>query len=98
MNDAQGDPSGHELAEEILNYLREHPGAEDTLEGIEDWWMLERNIKSLTSRLRVALDWLVETGALIPRVSHDSRTCYRVNPSWKGFQSQSEKGNDAADS
>jgi hypothetical protein len=84
MSDTNEDSSSFELAEEILGYLQEHPDAEDTLEGIEDWWMLERNIKSLTSRLQAALAYLVSSGFLIQRVSQDSRTYYRVNPSWKG--------------
>jgi len=30
--------------QEILEYLRKHPEASDTLEGIAEWWLLNQRI------------------------------------------------------
>src|SRR5271166_5835979 len=47
------------LARHILRYLREHPGAQDTLEGIVVWWVSERAIKHWLPHVRKSLAALV---------------------------------------
>jgi hypothetical protein len=46
------------LAEEILRYLRRHPGAQDTLAGIARWWIARQRIHELTERVRAAMNVL----------------------------------------
>ena len=66
-------------AYDILAYLAEHPDAEDTLEGIMQWWLLEQRIKHWTAEAQSALDELVEEGLVLVRRDSDGRAHYRLN-------------------
>ncbi len=68
------------LAHEILAYLAEHPLAQDTLEGILEWWLLDRQIVHQTSAVKSALEELVANGLVLETHANDSRAHYRVNP------------------
>lgn len=64
---------------EILGYLADHPEAQDTVEGIMEWWLLEQRIKIATTEVRVALEQLVAKELLITREGRAERVSYRVN-------------------
>lgn len=49
----------------ILDYLIDHPHAQDTLSGIVDWWVMESYIKWSTEEARKVIDDLVGRGLLI---------------------------------
>ena len=68
-----------QIAYQILEYLVDHPEAQDTLEGIVEWWLLERTIKSQTLSVREALGMLVAERLVIESKGKDARTHYRVN-------------------
>lgn len=68
-----------EIAYEILAYLSENPDAQDTLEGIIEWWLLERRIRSETRNVKEALARLIADGQLVERTGKDQRIHYRVN-------------------
>ena len=68
-----------ELAAEILQYLVDHPNAQDTLKGIVTWWLLERTIKHQTAFVKEVLDNLVANGLVIAQQGSDSRTLYKIN-------------------
>lgn len=68
-----------QLAYEILQYLIDNPNAQDTLEGIVSWWLLERAIKHQTVLVKEALTTLLEGGLVIARQGSDSRTHYKIN-------------------
>lgn len=67
------------ITHEILAYLVEHPEAQDTLEGIVGWWLLEQEIKRQTVKVKKALAELVAKGLVLERQGKDSRTFYRIN-------------------
>ena len=67
------------IAYEILQYLIDNPKAQDTLEGIVTWWLLERTIKQQTVSVKEALAMLVADGLVIERTGTDSRTYYKIN-------------------
>jgi Fe2+ or Zn2+ uptake regulation protein len=67
------------LSDDVLSYLIEHGDAQDTLEGIVEWWLMEQSIVTRTAQVREALDDLVAAGLLLERRSQDSRTHYRIN-------------------
>jgi DNA-binding PadR family transcriptional regulator len=67
------------IAREILAYLAEYPDAQDTLEGIVEWWLLDQAIKNRTKNVKEALAELVAEGLVIEREGRDGRIHYRVN-------------------
>jgi Fe2+ or Zn2+ uptake regulation protein len=69
------------LARQILRYLREHPEAQDTVEGIMVWWVSERAIKQWLPQVRGSLETLVRHGYLEKRNMGDGSVLYRLNPS-----------------
>jgi hypothetical protein len=71
---------GSHLAHQILAYLAEHPLAQDTLEGIMEWWLLDREIVHQTSAVTIALEELVAKGLILETRAKDSRAHYRLNP------------------
>ena len=68
-----------EIARDILAYLISHPGAQDTLEGIVEWWLLEQRIRHQMAIVQEALSDLVAENLVLRRQGKDSRTHYRVN-------------------
>jgi len=69
-----------QIAHEVLEYLAEHPEAQDTLEGIIEWWLLEREIKRQTALVKEALADLVAEGLLLEcRGKGDALSRYQVN-------------------
>jgi hypothetical protein len=69
------------IGNEILAYLLDHPKAQDTLEGIVEWWLLERAIKFQETQVKKALADLVAKGLVIEQKGNDSKIHYRVNQS-----------------
>jgi len=68
-----------EIVHEILTYLVDHPDAQDTLEGIVEWWLLERKIKSETIRVKEVLAELVRKELVIEHRRSDSQISYSIN-------------------
>ncbi|MBC8029047.1 MAG: hypothetical protein H7Z16_02965 [Pyrinomonadaceae bacterium] len=68
-----------QIAYEILQYLIDNPKAQDTLEGIVTWWLLERTIKQQTLLVKEALAMLVKDRLVLAQTGNDSRTHYKIN-------------------
>jgi hypothetical protein len=67
------------VAHELLAYLGEYPEAQDTLEGIVEWWLLEREITKQTAAVQEALAELVMRNLVLERKGGDERIHYRLN-------------------
>lgn len=67
------------LAYDILAYLNEHGDAQDTVEGIAEWWLLRQSISRCASNVEETLDGLVEAGLLLRQRAADSRVLYQLN-------------------
>lgn len=67
----------------ILEYLADHPDAEDTLEGIMGWWLLEQKIKYETARVKETLGDLVNKGIVVECRTENLPVRYRMNKSKK---------------
>lgn len=68
-----------EISRDVLGYLIDNPKAQDTLEGIVEWWLLEKKIESRTSKVREALSELAAKGLILERTGPDSRVRYLIN-------------------
>lgn len=58
----------------------EHPGAQDSFEGIVQWWILERSLKAWLPVITEAVAELVEQGLLERRATSNGTVLYRMNP------------------
>ncbi|MBI3796369.1 MAG: hypothetical protein HY268_05270 [Deltaproteobacteria bacterium] len=67
------------IAYEILSYLVKHTAAQDTVEGIVEWWLLEQKIKRHTAQVKNALAELVAQGLVLEQLGKDARVHYRMN-------------------
>jgi hypothetical protein len=67
------------VARGILEYLRRHPEAQDTVAGIAEWWLPEEKIQTRTRTVEEALAELVARNLVIGRTSTDSQIHYRIN-------------------
>ncbi len=66
------------VAQAILDYLREHPDAQDTLAGITEWWLPEQEIKTRTANVKEALDELVTAELISEHQGKDAQISYRL--------------------
>ena len=71
--------NGFEIEREILAYLIDHPEANDTLDGIAQWWLLERKIYYHLIKVREALNELVAKGYLIQNAGSGKCIRYKVD-------------------
>ena len=79
MNPGPSTTNQPRIGYQLMTYLVEHPEAQDTLEGIMEWWLLERQIKFQTDRVKDALSELVSRGMILEQKGSDSQTRYRIN-------------------
>lgn len=69
-----------QLALQILSYLADNPKAEDTLEGIVDWWLLQQRIEFAVVEVKKALSHLI-TQNFVQEISGPGKhNLYRINP------------------
>ena len=69
-----------ELAQEIRAYLDEHAEAADGLEGVVQWWIVQRRFLRGVRAVSRALDHLVDSGELERVAGPDGRPLYRAGP------------------
>ena len=67
------------IAQDILSYLLRHTAAEDTVEGIVEWWLLEEKIEHRTKEVQRVLDEMVVKELIVARESKDLKIHYRIN-------------------
>lgn len=73
---ARGTVKNDEVAEQILEYLRGHPHACDTLEGIARWWIMDQRLCESVLIVQQALGWLKAKRLVLERTMPDGRTLY----------------------
>ncbi|MDQ2922301.1 MAG: DUF4364 family protein [Acidobacteriota bacterium] len=66
------------VAQAILDYLRKHPQAQDTLAGIAEWWLPEQGIENRKASVKEALDELVAEGLISEHEGKDAQISYRI--------------------
>jgi hypothetical protein len=73
------DTPSRPLADEVLAYLVRHPQAQDTMEGIAEWWLLEQRIRCTVANVENTLRDLVDRDFLVVRHCLEGRTYYGLN-------------------
>jgi hypothetical protein len=76
---AYSDFDKHEIELEILEYFLKNPNAQDTFEGIAEWWLLETYIRKQSALVKQALSELVNQGLVIEIQDSNAQIHYRVN-------------------
>jgi Fe2+ or Zn2+ uptake regulation protein len=71
--DARVDPR-----QEIIEYLRRHPEAADTVDGILDWWMPAQRHENTMMEIQQALREFVERGLIEEVVLGNGNRLYRL--------------------
>ena len=74
------DPRLPSPAPEILDYLARHPEAQDTIDGILHWWVLDACVRKWAPKIAKTVAQLVEQGFLEEKRSADGKVFYRVSP------------------
>ncbi len=72
-------PDKSHITQEILAYLLEHPEAQDTLDGIVQWWLLDRKIRYQQKKVKEAIGDLVAKEIIIEQKKPGRESRYRVN-------------------
>ncbi len=67
------------VALQILAHLSWHRDAQDTVEGITEWWSLEQRIRVRTTALQEGLAELVDRRMVVEQRGRDGRTHYKAN-------------------
>ena len=66
------------VCELITEYLARYPQAEDCVESITEWWILEQTIRVEMNKVRQALERLIERNVVQERRRIDGRATYRT--------------------
>jgi hypothetical protein len=67
------------IVRDLLTYLAAHHQAQDTLEGIAHWWLLEQEVTRRITEVQAALEGLVKDGFVVECRGEDGRTRYKIN-------------------
>ncbi len=66
----------NEIVQRILEYLREHPQAGDTLEGIAKWWLMCQQLSDRVVSVQRSLEVLKAQGVILEHKRPDGRSFY----------------------
>ena len=83
------------MAEDILRYLRNHPQARDTLDGIHDWWLLRERYRQKRALVQQALEYMVGQDLVARTTNPDGVTIYEAAPRLRA--GKPEAGDDVDD-
>ena len=68
-----------------MDYLVRHPDAQDTIDGILHWWVLDSCIRNWAPKIVETVAELVKLGFIEEQPSADGHVFYRISP---GYLSQ----------
>ncbi|MGD2085158.1 MAG: hypothetical protein PVH61_03145 [Candidatus Aminicenantes bacterium] len=66
------------LAQRIISYLKKHPEAGDTLEGIVTWWLEQERIDRVVDDVADILRSLEKKGTLQAHRTQTGATIYKI--------------------
>lgn len=65
------------MTEAILEYLKEHPRASDTLEGIAEWWIMRQQVRVEITTLQKVLRQLLKND-LLEKIGKGREAIYQL--------------------
>lgn len=68
----------HHLADEIRRYLKRHPKAADTAEGVATWWLLQQRFHDSLLQVTEALEHLATEGTVEILEQQNGKKIYRL--------------------
>jgi hypothetical protein len=68
------------LAEEIAEYIAQHPNAADAIDGIMQWWLPDQRPGKTRERVQAALELLERRGMVASSVHKDGHVIYAARP------------------
>jgi hypothetical protein len=83
------DPRLPSPAAEILDYLARHPDAQDTIDGILHWWVLDTYVQNWGPKIAETVAQLVQRGYLEEKPSSDGKVFYHISPRYLSTLQQS---------
>lgn len=66
------------LSQRIISYLKKHPEAGDTLEGIVTWWLEQERIDRVVDDVADVLRSLEKKGTVQAHRTHTGTTIYKI--------------------
>lgn len=64
------------IAQEISDYLADHPDAADSLEGILKWWLTRQHYERAARKVQKALEHLVACGVVVAHKTANGKILY----------------------
>ncbi|MCX6142468.1 MAG: hypothetical protein NTZ35_04540 [Ignavibacteriales bacterium] len=80
---AMAPPTKNEIAAGILTYLKQHPTAADTVEGIAKWWLLQPTLGQRVNTVEEVLHELEER-SLVESIISRGKRLYRAKSRSEG--------------
>jgi hypothetical protein len=68
----------NEISKKILDYLRKHPDAGDTFEGITKWWLESERVDEAVDEVAEVLEVLLVRGVLIKTKYENGNIVYKL--------------------
>lgn len=65
------------IANEIARYLRDHPDAADSLDGIRQWWLPRLRLQEASAQVEEAVQELLARGEVERQILPDGTVLYR---------------------
>lgn len=66
------------IAEDIMEYLRRHPNASDSFDGVALWWLLQQAIERDMDLVKQALEQLAREGRIAKSQNANNETIYSL--------------------
>ena len=76
-------PDKARIARDIISYLSAHHDAQDTLDGIVQWWLRERKSDQHRTLVKEVLGDLVTQGLIEKNQKEGQAPYYRIHPKHK---------------
>lgn len=79
MNQIDLTEKEQQIAQLLLDYMKKHPDAKHTAEGIARWWILQQLFEEEIALIENVLDYLTQKGILKEAILKDDQKYYKIS-------------------